>query len=203
MSIVERPMARKLQAAAAGSRSRVDTDADEVVVVDANDVPIGTVPKLEAHRRGLRHRAISVIIGDQHGRLLLHRRSANKYHSAGLWTNTCCSHPRPGEAPIDAAVRRLTEEMGITCPLTFLFSTQYRADVSNGLIEDEIVHVFGGRFDGAPKPDPLEVSDWCWIPASEIVRDIDQRPERYTIWFQKFRREFWGDIVKSLQDQSE
>jgi isopentenyl-diphosphate delta-isomerase len=132
-----------------------------VIVVDANDSQIGTASKLEAHRSGLRHRAISVIIGDRDGRVLLHRRAAGKYHSGGLWTNTCCSHPRPGEPASDAATRRLVEEMGISCPLTFVFSMNYRAEVSNGLVEDEIVHVFGGRFDGTPIPDPLEVSDWA------------------------------------------
>ena len=191
-----------LQADTARMRSRIDTSSDEVIIVDANDVPIGTAPKLEAHRRGLRHRAISVFIGDVRGRLLLHRRSAEKYHSAGLWTNTCCSHPRPGEAAHDAAIRRLAEEMGIACPLVFFFSMQYRADVSNGLIEDEIVHVFGGRFGGTPNPNSLEVSDWCWKPSAEIARDVDERPKIYTVWFRKFRDDFWSDIVGSLRNLS-
>ncbi len=133
---------------------RADTSGDEVILVDANDAATGILGKLEAHRLGLRHRALSVVLRDGAGRLLLQQRAAGKYHSGGLWTNTCCSHPRPGEDIAEAAVRRLDEEMGIVCPLTFRFSTHYRAPVSNGLIEDEIVHVFVGRFDGAPHPDP-------------------------------------------------
>ena len=190
MRMVERPPPGDLRSATAASRSSVDTGADEVIIVDADDIAIGQVPKLEAHRRGLRHRAISVIIGDAHGRILLQRRAADKYHSAGLWTNTCCSHPRPGEAVRDAAIRRLAEEMGIACPLAFFFSMHYRTDVSNGLIEDETVHVFGGRFGNAPNPNPTEVSDWCWKPAAEIACDIGLRPEIYTVWFQKFHRDF-------------
>jgi isopentenyl-diphosphate delta-isomerase len=183
----------------AESRPRSDNSSDDVIIVDANDSPIGTAPKLEAHRNGLRHRAISVVIGDNHGRILLHRRAAGKYHSGGLWTNACCSHPRPGEAASDAAVRRLAEEMGIRCPLVFLFAMHYRAEVSNDLIEDEIVHVFGGLFNGTPTPDPLEVSDWCWKPLGEVERDVDTRPDVYTVWFRKIRNEFWSDIVGSLQ----
>ena len=183
---------------AINSRPRSDNSSDHVIVVDANDIAIGTAPKLDAHRTGLRHRALSIIVGDRHGRILLHRRATGKYHSGGLWTNTCCSHPRPGEQASDAAARRLVEEMGISCPLTFMFSMNYRAEVSNGLVEDEIVHVFGGRFDGTPSPDPLEVSDWCWKPFGEVEQDVDARPDIYTIWFRKIRNEFWSDIIGAL-----
>jgi isopentenyl-diphosphate delta-isomerase len=175
--------------------SRSDNSADEVILVDEHDRPLGTMAKLEAHRRGLRHRAISVIVRDRDNRLLLQQRAAAKYHSGGLWTNTCCSHPRPGEATIEAARRRLGEEMGFTCELTFLFSTHYRADVSRGLIEDEIVHVFGGRFDGTPDPDPLEVGEWCWKEPAEVARDLDQNPEKYTVWFREYRHRFWPAMV--------
>jgi isopentenyl-diphosphate delta-isomerase len=172
-----------------------DNSADHVILVDADDRPLGRIAKLEAHRRGLRHRAISVIVRDRHNRLLLQRRAADKYHSGGLWTNTCCTHPRPGEATMDAASRRLAEEMGFECPLTPLFSTHYRAKVSRGLIENEVVHVFGGSFDGTPDPDPLEVSDWCWKHPDEIARDVDERPDRYTVWFREYRRRFWPAMV--------
>lgn len=178
------------------SERPADNSADEVILVDADDRPLGTMAKLEAHRLGLRHRAISVVVRDRHSRLLLQQRAAGKYHSAGLWTNTCCSHPRPGEATIDAASRRLSEEMGFTCPLTFLFSTHYRADVSNGLIEDEIVHVFRGRFDGTPDPDPREVANWCWKTPEEVARDMDERPDRYTVWFREYRRQFWPAMTE-------
>jgi len=197
MQLTEKPFHCELPDVAE-SRPRIDNGSDDVIIVDANDSPIGTAPKLEAHRNGLRHRAISVVIGDDHGRILLHRRAAGKYHSGGLWTNTCCSHPRPGEPASDAAVRRLLEEMGISCPLAFMFSMNYRAEVSNGLIEDEIVHVFGGLFNGTPTPDPIEVSDWCWKPFGDVERDVSAQPDVYTVWFRKIRNEFWSDIVGSL-----
>jgi isopentenyl-diphosphate Delta-isomerase len=175
--------------------SRSENSADEVILVDAGDRPLGTMGKLEAHRQGLRHRAISVIVRDRDNRLLLQQRAAGKYHSGGLWTNTCCSHPRPGEATHDAALRRLAEEMGFTCPLTLLFTTHYRASVSGELIEDEVVHVFGGRFNGTPDPDPHEVSAWRWTTPDELADDIDRRPENYTVWFREYRRRFWPAMV--------
>jgi isopentenyl-diphosphate Delta-isomerase len=176
-------------------RSRSDNSADEVILVDADDRPVGTMGKLEAHRQGIRHRALSVIVRDRHNRLMLQRRAFAKYHSGGLWTNTCCSHPRPGEDTGDAAARRLSEEMGFSCPLTLLFSTHYRAQVSNDLIEDELVHVFGGRFDGTPDPDPAEVAEWCWKAADDVARELDETPELYTVWFRKYRQQFWQAMV--------
>lgn len=135
-------MAERNISEAAGHRA--DTTFDEVVLVNEHDVAIGTMDKLRAHELGVRHRALSVLVHDRRNRLLLHRRASSKYHSGGLWTNTCCSHPRPGEPVHDAAVRRLREEMGISCALMPLFSMRYRARVSERLIESEIVHVFGG-----------------------------------------------------------
>ena len=176
-------------------RSRSDNSADDVILVDGDDRPVGTMGKLAVHQKGVRHRALSVIVRDRHNRLMLQRRALAKYHSGGLWTNTCCSHPRPGEETADAATRRLAEEMGFTCPLTLLFSTHYRAQVSNDLIEDELVHVFGGRFDGTPDPDPAEVAEWCWKTADELASDMDQHPELYTVWFRKYRQQFWQAMV--------
>jgi isopentenyl-diphosphate delta-isomerase len=199
MKLPQEPSHPDSQPAATDFMPYADNSSDEVIIVDANDVPIGTAPKLEAHRNGLQHRAISIVIGDQQGRMLLHRRAAGKYHSGGLWTNTCCSHPRPGERTVDAAVRRLSEEMGITCPLAFIFSMNYRSKVSNNLVEDEIVHVFGGHFNGIPTPNPFEVSEWCWKSFTEIERDVDERPEVYSVWFRKIRYEFWDNVVGSLK----
>jgi isopentenyl-diphosphate Delta-isomerase len=176
-------------------RSRSDNSADDVILVDEHDRALGTMAKLSAHQRGLRHRAVSVIVRDRNSRLLLQQRAATKYHSGGLWTNTCCSHPRPGEDTLEAASRRLREEMGVACELAFLFSTHYRADVSRGLIEDEIVHVFGGRFDGTPDPDPLEVADWSWQDPDTLARDLDENPEKYTVWFREYCRRFWPAMV--------
>ncbi len=159
------------------------TDADMVVLVDAGDAPLGAAPKLDAHRRGLKHRAISVLVRNADGQMLLQRRAAGKYHSAGLWTNACCSHPRPGENAADTARRRLAEEMGVDCPLEPLFITSYRAQVSDDLVEDEVVHVFGGTHDGPIAPDASEVSEWKWMSLPDLTADQLAHPERYTAWF--------------------
>ena len=159
------------------------TDANMVILVDAGDAPLGVAPKLDAHRRGLKHRAISVLVRNATGQMLLQRRAAGKYHSAGLWTNACCSHPRPGENASDSARRRLGEEMGVDCPLEPLFVTSYRAQVSNDLVEDEVVHVFGGAYDGPIAPDASEVSEWKWMSLPDLAADQLAHPERYTAWF--------------------
>ena len=170
-------------------------DDDPIVLVDAHDVPQGVAPKIEVHRRGLKHRAISVLVRNRAGDMLVHRRHADKYHSGGLWTNACCSHPRPGEPADDAARRRLAEEMGIRCEIEPLFTARYRAAVSNGYIEDEVVRVFGGTYEGPISPDPAEVSEWKWLPLAELAGDLARRPERYTIWFRHYFREHHDDIA--------
>lgn len=169
---------------------------EQVVLVDEQDREVGTMGKQAAHREGLLHRAISVFIFDDSGRLLLHRRAAHKYHSPGLWTNTCCSHPRPGEHPLDAAHRRLREEMGMDTDLAFAFSFQYRAAFDNGLTEHEFDHVFVGHSNRQPVPDPAEVADHCWLGLQEIEHNVTARPEQYTEWFKLiYRRAFahYGD----------
>jgi isopentenyl-diphosphate delta-isomerase len=162
------------------------TDNDSVILVDADDVQIGTADKLDAHRRGLKHRAISALVRNSAGQFLLHRRHPAKYHSGGLWTNACCSHPLPGESVAVAARRRLAQEMGVDCPLKPLFVLHYRTPVPGGLIENEVVHVFGGLHDGAIKPDPAEVSEWKWISYSDLVADMRARPDAYTAWFRQY-----------------
>jgi isopentenyl-diphosphate Delta-isomerase len=171
------------------------SDEEPIVLVDAQDVPQGVAPKAEVHRRGLKHRAISVLVRNHGGDMLLHRRNAEKYHSGGLWTNACCSHPRPGEAAEDAARRRLAKEMGIRCAVTPLFVAQYRAAVSNGYIEDEVVRVFGSTYEGPISPDPAEVSEWKWLPLAELADDLVRRPDRYTVWFRHYFREHGDDIA--------
>ena len=165
------------------------SDNDPVILVDANDNAIGTANKLDAHRRGLPHRAISVLVKNRAGEMLLQRRAAIKYHSAGLWANACCSHPLPGEDPSVAARRRLAEEMGVRCDLAPLFTIHYRADVPGGLIEDEFVHAFGGQYGGAIAPDPAEVSEWKWIGFTALQADMAARPEAYAVWFRHYVRE--------------
>lgn len=167
-------------------RRDADTDADDVILVDRHDAPLGTAQKLEAHRTGTLHRAVSAFVCNDKGEILLQRRAAAKYHSGGQWANACCSHPRPGEDAAAAVHRRLIEEMGVTCALHFLFTTQYRAAVSNDLTEHEFVHVFGGRHDGAVAPDPAEVDEWKWMTLPAIVADMRARPQDYAPWFRHY-----------------
>lgn len=169
---------------------------EHVILVDENDRPLGISEKMSAHRDGKLHRAFSIFVFNDEGELLLQRRALNKYHSSGLWTNTCCSHPRPGEPVLRAATRRLKEEMGIDVALSPLFVMQYRARVSRRLIESEVVHAFSGCFEGTPEPESSEVSDWRWISLPDLCADIDRRPERYTIWFRYFRSRHWPAICQ-------
>ena len=157
--------------------------SERVVLVDVHDKPVGTAGKLEAHRSGRLHRAFSVFLTDSRGRWLLQRRASRKYHSGGLWSNACCSHPRPGEGVQEAATRRLQEEMGVASDLSRLFSFVYRAELNDGLIEHELDHVLLGRCDQDPDPDPREVEAWRWISPHELGRELRDRPDRYTSWF--------------------
>jgi isopentenyl-diphosphate delta-isomerase len=161
--------------------SRV-SQAERVILVDANDSEVGTAEKLDAHLTGALHRAVSVFLFDGHGRLLLQRRAAAKYHSAGAWSNTCCGHPRPGESVQDAASRRLAEEMGIHCDLEESFVFTYTADLGQGLSEPEVDHVFTGTFVGAPAPDPGEVESWGWMSLPRLRDDVAANPHRYSAW---------------------
>ncbi|WGQ11755.1 isopentenyl-diphosphate Delta-isomerase [Pedobacter gandavensis] len=155
---------------------------EEVILVDKNDNPIGTMPKLEAHLKGELHRAFSVFIFNSSGALLLQQRALDKYHSAGKWTNTCCSHPRPGELTADAAKRRLKEEMGMECELRPIFSFAYRAEVENGLVEHEFDHVYFGSSDTLPIPNPLEVADFKYISMEALELDLQNNKDSYTEW---------------------
>lgn len=155
---------------------------EQVILVDERDREVGAGEKLAVHRAGQLHRAFSVFVVDAKGRLLLQRRAPGKYHSAGLWSNTCCGHPRPGEATAAAAHRRLREEMGFECPLTAAFSFVYRADLGNGLTEHELDHVFIGSFRGTPRPDPGEVAEWRAVPVGELRADLGARPQTYSAW---------------------
>lgn len=158
-------------------------DADEVVVlVDEHDREVGQAPKLQAHERGLLHRAFSVFVLNGRGEVLLQRRADGKYHSGGLWTNTACGHPRPGEPAAAAARRRLREEMGFECALVPAGSFVYRARVG-GLVEHEVDHLFHGQYDAAPHPDPAEVGAWRWMRVETALADAREHPEHYTPWF--------------------
>lgn len=157
--------------------------AEYVVVVDDLDHEVGREEKLTAHRTPRLHRAVSVFVFDRAGRMLLQRRAGAKYHSGGLWSNTCCGHPRPGEPPVEAARRRLEEEMGFGCALTRACTVRYQLDVGCGLTEHEYDHVFVGAFDGQPAPDPGEVHDWRWVDRPTLRRLLRNRPSEFTPWF--------------------
>ena len=154
-----------------------------VILVDSSDRAVGEQEKLAVHRSGELHRAFSVFLFDQEGRWLLQRRHPDKYHSGGLWTNTCCSHPAPGETTSEAARKRLKHEMGIEAPIQPAFHFIYRASLDNELIEHELDHVFLGAFDGEPSPDDSEVCDWAWVAEEELLADLTAHPDRYTYWF--------------------
>ncbi|MFA0960438.1 isopentenyl-diphosphate Delta-isomerase [Roseivirga sp. BDSF3-8] len=154
-----------------------------VILVDEQDRPVGTEEKMEAHRRGFLHRAFSVIIYNDAGDMLLHKRALTKYHSPGLWTNACCSHPRPEETVIEAATRRLQEEMGFATSLQETSTFIYRADVGGGLIEHEYDHLLTGIYNAPPAPNPGEVAEWAYVPMEEVIRNVKNHPERYTEWF--------------------
>ncbi len=173
----------------------MDDRAEWVVLVDDRDRIAGTAPKLEAHLRGWRHRALSVILRDSRGRLLLQRRARGKYHSGGLWTNACCSHPRPGETVERAAARRLFEELGIRCALLPLCVTAYRAEVGGGMVEDEVVHLFAGLYEGALHPDPAEVEGFVWMTPEEVQAAVARDPESYSVWFRTYLQRLWPELT--------
>jgi isopentenyl-diphosphate delta-isomerase len=168
----------------------------KVILVDENDVETGLMGKTEAHEKGLLHRAVSVFIINSEGEWLLQRRALNKYHSAGLWTNTCCSHPLPGESTVDAAKRRLFEEMGMECDLIPLFNFTYREILENGLIEHELDYVFLGVSDVMPVLNISEVSEFKYFNYREMEIDIKTNPENYTIWFRKIFKQVNQHIGK-------
>lgn len=155
----------------------------EVILVDEKDKAVGAMEKLRAHQEGLLHRAFSIFVFNSQSHLLMHKRAKEKYHSGGLWTNTCCSHPAPGEEITDGAKKRLKEEMGMECEMRKSFEFVYRAEVSENLIEHEFDHVFIGNSDDTPVADPNEVSEWKWMSSDEINASIASHPENYTAWF--------------------
>lgn len=153
-----------------------------LILVDENDNEIGAMSKLAVHQSGVLHRAFSVFIFNQKGEILLQQRADEKYHSAGLWSNTCCSHPLMGESVNNAVSRRLKEEMGIECTTQFQFSFIYKAALENGLTEHEFDHVYFGKTDVTPAPDPKEVKDWRYVSPEELKEEIISQPHKYSAW---------------------
>lgn len=165
-----------------------------VILVDENDNEVGTIEKIEAHEKALLHRAISVFIINSKNELLLQQRASSKYHSPDLWTNTCCSHPRPGENTLDAALRRLQEEMGIQTSLEKVLSFQYKAPFDNGLTEHEYDHVFVGYTDENPVLNPEEAKAYKYVSMDIVNADIIENPQNYTAWFKIIFEEFYNKI---------
>jgi isopentenyl-diphosphate delta-isomerase len=155
----------------------------QVILVNEKDEAIGAMEKMEAHEKALLHRAFSIFIFNKKGEMLLQKRSDKKYHSAGLWTNTCCSHPQPGEELLLSATKRLQEEMGFETPINKAFDFIYTAPFDNGLTEHEFDHVFIGNYDGAIVPNPDEVSDYCYKSMDDLKDSIESNSRNYTEWF--------------------
>jgi len=156
---------------------------EEVILVDESDTPVGVMEKMEAHRKALLHRAFSVFIFSRKGEMLLQRRALSKYHSGGLWTNACCSHPRPNEETCAAAGRRLAEELGFAVPLEKIFDFTYRSEFDNGLTEYEFDHVYVGYYDQKVYPNPEEVSECRWLSPEAVQAELAASPSTYTSWF--------------------
>ena len=170
---------------------------EHVVLVNERDEALGTMPKMEAHEKGVLHRAFSVFIINKAGEIMLQQRAGHKYHSPLLWTNTCCSHQREGESNIEAGKRRLQEEMGFTTDLKELFSFIYKAPFDNGLTEHELDHVMIGYYDDVPVLNQDEVADWAWEKPETIKDDMKQNPDKYTAWFKIIFERFYDHILEN------
>ncbi|MEO7530544.1 MAG: isopentenyl-diphosphate Delta-isomerase [Sediminibacterium sp.] len=156
---------------------------EQLILVDENDVFSGTMEKMEVHEKAMLHRAFSVFIFNLKGEMLLQQRASDKYHSGGLWTNSCCSHPRPGEDTIAAASRRLKEEMGFTTPLKKVFDFVYKASFENGLTEHEFDHVYVGYYSDVIRPNQKEVKGYAYYTLEKIAHLLQTHPEMFTAWF--------------------
>lgn len=167
---------------------------EKVILVDKNDNQLGLMEKIEAHKKAILHRAFSIFILNDSNELLMQKRGLNKYHSPGLWTNTCCSHPRNGEDVLEAGIRRLKEEMGIVTKLQALLSFIYKVEFDNGLTEHEFDHVLIGKYNKDPIINELEVCDWKWIDLDLLRKDILDNPEIYTVWFKIIFEKFYKNL---------
>lgn len=166
---------------------------EKIILVDRDDLEVGSIEKMEAHVKGVLHRAFSIFIFNEKGEMMLQKRASHKYHSGGLWTNTCCSHPNWGETLEDAVNRRLQEEMGFGCELKEVKSFLYYAELDNNLIEHELDHIFIGHYEGEPLINKSEVEDWKWTNIKDLKKEILEEPEKFTYWF-KFAMEEVLDI---------
>ena len=167
---------------------------EKVILVNENDEQIGLMEKIEAHEKALLHRAFSVFVFNDQNELMIQQRALSKYHSPGLWTNTCCSHQRENETNIEAGMRRLEEEMGFSTPLKDTISFIYKAPFDNGLTEHEFDHILIGYFNGEPNLNPEEVASWKWMGLEEIKEDMQHNPDLYTEWFKIIFQKYYSHI---------
>ena len=167
---------------------------EKVILVNKKDEQIGLMPKMEAHEKALLHRAFSVFVFNSKNELMLQQRALGKYHSPGLWTNTCCSHQRDGESNIEAGVRRLQEEMGFSTSLEDTISFIYKAPFDNGLTEHEFDHILVGHYDDEPNINPEEVASWKWMSLEDVKKDMEMSPEHYTAWFKIIFEKYYNHI---------
>lgn len=171
---------------------------EQVILVNEKDEEIGLMEKMEAHRKAVLHRAFSVFIFNNKNELMLQQRALSKYHSPGLWSNTCCSHPRKGESTVEAGHRRLMEEMGFDCEIKEVLSFIYKAELDQGMTEHELDHVLIGKCETIPEINEEEVHDWKWISLDELDEDMKDQPEKYTVWFRVIWERVKEIVVRSM-----
>lgn len=167
---------------------------EKVILVNEKDEQIGLMEKIEAHEKALLHRAFSVFVFNEKNELMIQQRAFSKYHSPGLWTNTCCSHQREGETNVEAGKRRLQEEMGFSTELKDTISFIYKAPFDNGLTEHEFDHILVGNFEGEPNLNPDEVAAWKWVSLEDLKRDMKKNPHIYTEWFKIIFEKYYSSI---------
>ena len=173
---------------------------EELILVNESNRAVGRAEKRAVHEAGLLHRAFSIFLVNDDGELLLQRRSRRKYHSAGLWANSCCGHPRPGELTINAADRRLGEELGATAALHYAFRARYCTALPNGLVENELVYVFFGPAKSSFALNPAEVSEVAWMTLAALQRDILRRPQRYAYWLRFYMKNHYAAIQRGIKE---
>ena len=169
-------------------------EEEKVILVNERDEQIGLMPKMEAHEKALLHRAFSVFVFNQKNELMIQQRAFGKYHSPGLWTNTCCSHQREGESNVEAGKRRLQEEMGFSTELKDTVSFIYKAPFDNGLTEHEFDHILVGYYEGEPNLNPEEVNAWRWMSLEDLKLDMEKQPQLYTEWFKIIFENYYKHI---------